>query len=370
MIHPEQQTQSCRVAWDKYCSYNNEVCMTDSRNPLLCREVLQNVLSYVGAGQYLFVALVSRLWKDVYGTARYRQLAFDEIRSCGSLKLTLGSSVFASPSRVWLARLSGLDGTTKAYQHAAGKYADVGLLATAHCLGMQYTAATMRGAANRNKLAEVQFLHRRGCPWSLCLLEDAAQRGHFELVRWCYEHGCAWDDASSASKYAAKSGNVELMAWLLQQPDTQLSTEVMAAAAAEGHTALCHFLHAQQCPWDTNSTNNAAMSGDLELLRWFLDSGCPWDARRLCTSATAGGSVEMLVFLQQQILLTRAADVTYMLGYAAEHNKLAAAKWLREQGAEWPRPLSMPFWTKKMQAWARSEGYTGVRPPLHTGELH
>jgi hypothetical protein len=35
--------------------------------PLLDPGILQNVLSYVGPGQHLFVAPVSKHWKDFYG---------------------------------------------------------------------------------------------------------------------------------------------------------------------------------------------------------------------------------------------------------------------------------------------------------------
>jgi hypothetical protein len=81
-------------------------------------------------------------------------------------------------------------------------------------LGIKYIAATMAGAARSNKLAEVQFLHAQGCPWSMYLLEDAARDGYFELLRWCYEQDCGWErGAAVAPAYAAESGNIELLAW-------------------------------------------------------------------------------------------------------------------------------------------------------------
>jgi hypothetical protein len=52
-------------------------------------------------------------------------------------------------------------------------------------MGMLYTVATIAAAAKRNKLAEVQYLHRQGCPWPVDLLEAAARSGNFELLRWC-----------------------------------------------------------------------------------------------------------------------------------------------------------------------------------------
>jgi hypothetical protein len=51
---------------------------------------------------------------------------------------------------------------------------------------------------------------------------------------------------------------------------------------------------------------------------------------------------------------------TRMLNAAAAHDQLAAAQWLRQQGAEWPDQLrnDLLFWTGETLAWARSEGCT------------
>eukprot|EP00953_Heterococcus_sp_UTEX-ZZ885_P001371 1257-Heterococcus_DN1.PRE.1 len=129
------------------------------------------------------------------------------------------------------------------------------------------------------------------------------------------------------------------MAWVLQRPELQLSPEGhIAAAALHGDMAMCQFLHSQQSPWDKECTHHAAISGNLDLLRWFIHSGCPWNAQELCTAAAEGGSVEVLNYLQQLGLLTSTALFTLMLSHvgSALFGTLAAAKWLRQQGAEWP----------------------------------
>jgi hypothetical protein len=230
----------------------------DSSNPLLDSALLRTVLSYVGPGQHLFVALVSKWWRDVisnwwkeaHGMLKCRKLAVRDEKhrrhmlTCAS-QMTLYSSVFTSPSRVQHAHYNGLNCTSEAYQLAAGRHADVATLATAHELGMEFTETLMACAAHCNKLAEVQYLHSHGCPWSAYLLETAASSGHFELVRWCHEQGCPWY-ANVIARCAAESGNIELMAWVLQQPGTSLSKGVLCAAAKKGHSAMCQFLHSQQ----------------------------------------------------------------------------------------------------------------------------
>jgi hypothetical protein len=80
-------------------------------------------------------------------------------------------------------------------------------------------------------------------------------------------------------------------------------------------------------------TCRAAVNGHIELLRWLVDNGCPWDARDLCKIAVQRSSVELLMFLQQQDVLTSATMLSRMLREADTRQKHAAAQWLRQQGA-------------------------------------
>jgi hypothetical protein len=330
----------------------------DSRNPLLNLGILKNVLSYVGPRHYLFVALVSKGWKGTYSTLKNQQVAFEsssEVCTCVP-QTTLHRAVFASPSRVKLAQQSRLDCTSWIYRRAAGTHADIATLATAREMGMQFTATTMAGAAYCNKLA---VSDSQGCPWSALLLELAARRGYFELVRWCFEHGCCFEDASEAMLSAVDSGSVELMAWMLQQPGMQLCEKVMSICVFRGHMALCQYLHAQQCPWNTVATSQAALDGHIDILRWLLDNGCPCDEHKTGLSAGEGGSIEVLTYMQQQGMLTSPALLTEMLDIAAVFDKLAAAQWLREQGAQWPDAFRH-YLSAEALVWARAEGCTAI----------
>jgi hypothetical protein len=192
-----------------------------SSDPLLHFDVLQTVLSYVGVGHHLFVAFVSKWWQELYATLPDQQLTvYNESDTKHAItcapNMTLFSSVLATPSRVKLAHKSGVSCISRAYWRAAGLHADTATLRAAHQLGMNYTKTTMAGAAECNKLAEVQFLYGQGCYWPSGLLENASNSGYFELVRWCYEHGCPCQDANQHLRYAAETGSVALMASLLQ----------------------------------------------------------------------------------------------------------------------------------------------------------
>eukprot|EP00953_Heterococcus_sp_UTEX-ZZ885_P021771 12121-Heterococcus_DN1.PRE.8 len=137
----------------------------------------------------------------------------------------------------------------------------------------------------------------------------------------------------------------------------------MATAAEQGHTTMCEHLHAQQCPWNESVYYTAARSGHVDTVRWLQEHGCPRDATKVCQVAAMGGSIDVLLYVQQQGMVSTPARLRSMLNIAAVSEKLAAAQWLRQQGAEWPavlkyngkkwsvmlfmcmRPISLPDWS-------------------------
>jgi hypothetical protein len=122
------------------------------------------------------------------------------------------------------------------------------------------------------------------------------------LAAWNYPRRTRNNIAEAPLAAAAPSGSIELLAWLLQLPGTQLSAVFLERAAFTGRTDMCQYLHAQQCPWDAPAPCATAIpaAGHLDLLRWLMDNGCPWEARDLCISAAVGGRIDVLVYLQQK----------------------------------------------------------------------
>jgi hypothetical protein len=139
----------------------------------------------------------------------------------------------------------------------------------------------------------------------------------------------------------------------------------MHTAAANGHIAMCEYLHAQQCAWDESSTSAAALGGYLDLLRWFIDNSCPWNVHALYAEAAQGGSVEVLTYLQQHNMLTSTANLSCLLDLAACFNRLSAVKWFRAQGAQWPARYGFAPWGSDVRAWAEAEGSTTTCKILH-----
>jgi hypothetical protein len=75
--------------------------------------------------------------------------------------------------------------------------------------------------------------------------------------------------------------------------------------------------------------------------------------------AARSGSMDVMLYLQRCRVFTRVPLVlTPMLKIAGARNRLAAAVWLRQQGAEWPLFLFHGDWSDEVLVWARVAGYT------------
>jgi Ankyrin repeats (3 copies) len=344
--------------------------MNDS-NPLYEVGILQQVLGHVGPGEWLFLATVSSLWRHLYA-----KLADVEMQTPGiyktdficAPKMTLYSSIFTSPSRVRLAREHGIDSSEDSYKLSAGMHGAVKTLAAAaYEADMSFSAVTMLGAAECNELSVVQFLRARGCAWDWKVSGAAARRGNFEMLRWVRLSGCDWKPQYILGE-AASSGNIEMTAWVKQQPGVVCDEYAMAAAAQNGHTAMCEYLRAEEYPWGKDACHDAARNGHVDTLKWLHEHGCPWHARTVCEEAAEGGSVDVMEYLQQEGLMETAVVLTNMLNAAGACNNLAAAQWLRQQGAPWPAVLRYAgnAWAADTKAWARRQGCRApTRSPLY-----
>eukprot|EP00953_Heterococcus_sp_UTEX-ZZ885_P020733 11602-Heterococcus_DN1.PRE.2 len=319
-------------------------------NPFNDENIVRKVMSCAGAGQWFFLAPVCKLWRDLY--AQLSNVSMDACSATGHrrtvtchVKMTPYSSVFAAPSRIKLARESGVNFTTQTFKHSAGAYADTETLTAAHELGMQYSATTMIGAARCNKLAVLQFLRDQGCAWNNLVIHQAIKRDDLEMVRWPHENGCEWSERC-ALKYAAQSGNIELMHWVQQRVDQHFTAQDMRTAVQQGRTDVCEYLHSQQCPISPSALETAAGNGDVILLQWLHQHGnmSLLNTLEVCKAAASSGSVDVMEYLREQHVLTAnrvasmlsvAVDLRIQHAGTATGDKYAAAKqWLHQRQTE------------------------------------
>jgi hypothetical protein len=236
-------------------------------------------------------------------------------------------------------------------------------------------------AAEFNQLPALQYLRSEGCNWDGSVLAAAAKSGALELLRWAHKHGCPWQDyvlndddnyvlaahpnssVNNILQDAAEGGSIELLRWLQQQlPHLDYNDHVMCGAARGGHVAMCEHLRANGCPWTSEACEEAAGCDHVDTLRWLREHKCPCDIEAVCVAAAEStGSPKVMAYLLAEGLLN-AELLTTMLNVAGALDQLAAAQWLRQQGAEWPAVLRneelRQSWHSATLAWARAEGCT------------
>jgi hypothetical protein len=307
----------------------------DSSNSLSDGGILKQVLSYAGAGEFIFYAPISKLWLECYrGVPPHRvkkKTIFGKEQIVDVLPhMTLRRAVFSSAARVKLAHTLGLQFgiETKEQRFYIGSVACEAVLMEAHRLGMRFSTDVLNGAASVGELSTVIWLYT--------------------------EHNCALN--STTSDWCAKGGHINVLWWLKQQ-GTDFDAKTMSSAAMNGQESTCAYLHSEGCSWDAFSPYAAAVGKHWGTVRWLHEHGCPWSFVMSCLAAAEQGSIDNMAYMLQQGVVC-AYVLSEMLNSAGANGHLAAAQWVRQRGAEWPRILrfSAVSWSGDVLDWARTEG--------------
>jgi hypothetical protein len=250
----------------------------------------------------------------------------------------------------------------------AGMGGSVAVLAWLKQLGLDINGYACGPAASSGHLHVLQYLHAEGCDipsdsYNVCYY--AAVQGNLEMLKWLHGIGCTLDyDSSDSGEIAASCPTVELMAWLIEHSAVHLTTHFMSEAAESGNSAMCELLHSHGCPMDEYCCDTAAKAGitkhgNLDLLQWFREHGCPWDTDWLAETAARCNSVALMEYLQQESVVFTTKKLRKLLNTAGANGSLTTAKWLRQQGAKWPKVLTKDVfnrWSGETLVWARAEG--------------
>jgi hypothetical protein len=370
-------------------------------NPLSNAGILQHVFTYL-PGHWLFLGAVCKEWATVYASIGDHSMVYclnvrgwNHFNKCSS-KTTLYRAAVASPAAVRLAHSCGLAiATNDDLRLVAGLHADIYTLAALRKLGMVFDDSVVDAAALSGRLNILQhLLVQQHCPESTQLSYYAARSGNVEMLMWLSDEwrcefdestcagaaeaghlgaliyisgeNCEWDPDTIAC-CAARSENIDVMKWLVEQEDhyVTIDADVMTAAAQVGNVKMCEYLRSIDCDWNAEACTGAIQVGRLYMLRWLRENGCPWDVPAVCVSAAYFGDADILDFVIEQGEVLDARLLTMTLHAAGLHNRLQVAQWLRQHGAEWPNVLSydqaddgaepdIQVWNGDTLAWARA----------------
>jgi hypothetical protein len=237
--------------------------------------------------------------------------------------------------------------------------------------GIYFTSETMCCAADNGDLAMCQFLRAVACEWNDQVTDAAACSGNLELLQWLYSNDCPLSDDFAHS--AAGFSTVEILTWL-HEIGLEFDARCMQCAAKAGMLDNGKYLLSIGCPFTDLVCSKAALIGYFEVVRWAHQAGCEFgDVNEVAQHAARLGNLETLQYMQQQHVVWTAAQLSELLNAAGAYEHLDVAKWLRQQGAQWPAVLQhtmtysqqtvLTHWKGETLVWARSEGCTSVLPP-------
>eukprot|EP00953_Heterococcus_sp_UTEX-ZZ885_P001576 1372-Heterococcus_DN1.PRE.3 len=312
---------------------------------------LRSILENVGAGSFLFIAGVSKGWKQSYeavdGCTTSDPRCLWQGRTINLAQTTLVSAVFASPARIQLAATgdAALCLENWRVQILAGLHGNLAALKAALQLGLQLDEPLfLKGVVRAGHLAALIWVcgKKRVYPFEN-IMEDAAMSGNVELLMWlrscrcafspatsftaakaghlpavmylfsnyvcdaqtCNGHlpilqwlvlnGCPWN-TSTFTNAAVKRNDVPMLAWVKEQ-GVVFNAKTMKADAEKGHLAVCQYLRAEQCEWDVTACFWAAYGNHIDTLRWLHENGCPWPVGAICVRAASLGYLNVLQYL-------------------------------------------------------------------------
>ena len=258
-------------------------------------------------------------------------------------------------------------------------------------------------AAASDQMPMTLHLHSLGIPYGRFVWDEVLQGGYLDVLRLMLAEGELVRPSKTLMAYdAAISGNVEMLQYLEAQQEIFFhETCALHTAARKAHVAAVNWLLERGCQGDADlcrcAVDGAVIKGDVAMLTLLRERGLLLVSEGLCTDAcnfdtTGNGHLLTLQWLREQALCPwnrldlakkaatarkigsfavlrhifaqgeqfSPAELTDVLNVAVFRDNVIKAKWLRQQGAEWPAELVYADgtrWSDEMITWAVSEGY-------------
>jgi hypothetical protein len=226
-------------------------------------DILDDVFSFVGAGDHLYVGGVSRRWRG-----RYMQYCESNMNryfeSIGKLATRQCSAVMTS-SRLQLALSSGL--ATK-WDFETDK-------------GQLYVSWICEDSLEPEKVMTLLRLH--GVPWSTELCSTAARSNKLALLQWLHSHACPWIE-DHVRHYASMKGSVAMLEWLwtVAPWPCELWQPMLEKAAINSNLSVAKWIKGYGTAWPAaytlmaNYADCSRRCWSVSAVQWALACGAGW----------------------------------------------------------------------------------------------
>jgi hypothetical protein len=302
--------------------------VSDDHIPILARnEVLDTVFSFVGIGDYYYVACVCRNWRGRYLTLchntlnRWTKKACPPYTSCSSIVMTVARLQLALDNGLTVAQLQAADHLALTNAIVNKSLEPMGAITLARLYGLAWNTSLTEYAACFKKYELLKWLRKCGCPWNLddimtnardnaelqdikdvCaitgpwpietlsdMMNEVALYDEPETVKWCREQGAEWPKSFYDLEYAPH-GNcwpVRCVQWAIANGSTFLEWRCQDLAP---HQFLCK-LGVDDHSDDASRGHNCFRNIAIELFRWAHENGCPFTCNEAVALAVAAVAV-------------------------------------------------------------------------------
>ena len=285
-------------------------------------EVMKNVFSFVGKGNYCFIGPVS---KDFC----YNYLTFDVIEDTFAHRMDYLQAI-------------GRNRTTKAIGHVAPFSFDLAeycffnapvrfqeivlrnaiwhgkkdIVELGHAMGVDIKESIcseeIGEIARRGDLGMFKLLQQKGVNFETqtwTIIHAAARNNHLQLLNWLHESNLLSSPQGQDMIFeeAAKSGHTSILEWAMDVAGFDVPTYMTNCVASSGNLDVIKYLRSKGLSWDECTFYTAASSGNIELLQYLLENDCPRSDRRgicICTGAVKNNdhekALEVLQWLHNQ----------------------------------------------------------------------
>ncbi len=187
-------------------------------------------------------------------------------------------------------------------------------------------------ACLRGYIALVQWEYERNTALDRLCVDGAIKSGNLDLVKWLLNRGCEICPAS-ACEHAARAGHLHILKWAHKLGGTLHG----AFGCAKLDIPLLEWLHKHEAPWHVSPTgvySRACQEGRVDVLDWANDKGYPWPNghRPSCIGpASTSDAIAVVEWTHARNLRLMGRD----LNRALENGQFDLVRALRKIGMQW-----------------------------------
>ena len=170
-------------------------------------------------------------------------------------------------------------------------------------------------ATKNGQLEVLEWLYENGCNFDVSTTYDLAMNyGHLEILKWLYTNNFIYGNKRNICRDAAEYGYLEILKW------ARTSCVQSSVPKELGQQIGCY--------WDDCVTYTAAKFGNYEILRWALINGCPMKKDLCILVAKFNKHVKIVNWLE------------FTCNDAALNGDLEVLKWTQSKNYSWNEKTS------------------------------